>query len=597
MAEFAHLLLLGLGAGALYALSALGLVLVYRSSGVVNFAHGAAGVIGAFAFWDLTANAGWAPLPAAAAGTLAAAALGLLTYLVVMVLPRGGSALTRTIATLAVLLVVQSAALLRYGQVPRQAQPFLPGGIVDLGGGVTVSADRLILLATAVALALALGQVYRRTRVGLATTAVSESPRNLAALGWRVGLLCAGNWALGGALGGLAGVLIAPITGVAASNGLLLIVNVLAAALIGGLTSFRLTLAGGLLIGVLQAELAQHDLGVSGLADAVPFLAIVAVLVVRGNALPLRGFVGERLPRVGSGRLRPGWLLTGAALLATAIGLAGDAAASAITTSLLAAIVLLSLVVVLGYAGQLSLAQVTLSGVGALLAARLARDLGVPLPLALPLAALGTVPAGLAVGLPSLRTRGVSLAIATLGLAVAVQALVFGNGAIAGGQDGIVISASGELVVLGVELDSFFHPHRYALLVLGVLLCLALPVANLRRGRAGRRLVAVRSNERAAAALGVDVVAAKLWAFALGAAIAGAGGVLVAYRNPAAVFDQFGVLGNVSLVAYAVVGGVGSALGAFAGGVLQSGGVGSWLLGELAAGAARWIELIGGLTL
>lgn len=597
MADFLHLLLLGLGAGSLYALSALGLVLVYRSSGIVNFAHGATGMVAAFALWDLTANAGWSTLLAAVVAVLLAAALGLATYVVTMVMPRTPSALTRVVATLAVLIIVQALAFLRYGTTPRQVSSFLPDDTVSFGNGVTVSADRLILLGTSVALSLVLGLVYQRSRFGVATSAVAERPMHLAALGWRVGRLRAGNWALGGALGGLAGVLLVPISSASPGNGLTIIVPVLAAALLGGLSSFPLTLLGGLLIGVLQAETSQHNFGLNGLPDAVPLLAIIAVFAVRGRVLPLRSFIGERLPRVGSGTIHPPLLLAATLVLGLAIALSSDDAATALTTSLLAAIIVLSLTVVLGYAGQLSLAQVTLAGVGALVAAHLAGGVGLPFLLAVPAAALATVPAGLLVGLPSLRARGVSLAIATLGLAIAVQALIFRSDKIAGGLTGITISPDGSFHVLGVDFDSFFHPHRFAFLVLGVVVTLALLVANLRRGRAGRRLVAMRSNERAAAALGVNVVGAKMWAFGLSSAIAGTGGALMAYRNPSVTFEQFGIIGNILAVAFAVVGGAGSALGGVVGGILQDGGIGSWLLGLMATGWSRYISLIGGISL
>ena len=198
-----------------------------------------------------------------------------------------------------------------------------------------------------------------------------------------------------------------------------------------------------------------------------------------------------------------------------------DNGISALTTSLLTAIPLLSLTVLLGYAGQMSLAQVTLSGVGGLIAARLAANAGLPFLVVLPLAMLGTVPVGLIVGLPSARTRGVSLAVATLGLAVAIQALVFTNDSIAGGQAGIALSADGSFKIFGVDFDSFFHAHRFAYLVLGFVLVLAVLVANLRRSASGRRMIAVRGNERAAAGLGINVVTTKLWAFGFAAAITG----------------------------------------------------------------------------
>ena len=308
---------------------------------------------------------------------LVGAALGVITYVLVMVLPRGGSNLTRVIATLAVLIILESVAQLHYGPDPLSVGQFLPSGSVDLGGGIAIPASRLILLGAAVILALVLGAVYTRSTFGLATTAVSERPRTLAALGWRIGWIGALNWGVGGALCGLAGVLLAPIIGVSVANGTSLTVTVLAAALIGGMRSFPLTIVGGMVIGMLQSLFGIHDLGIPGLADAVPFLAIIGVIAIRGRGLPLRSFVGERLPRVGSGEIRLGWLVVAVVVVVVLVGwVLNDNGTAALTTSLLAAIPLLSLTVLLGYAGQMSLAQVTLSGVGGLIAARLAATSG-----------------------------------------------------------------------------------------------------------------------------------------------------------------------------------------------------------------------------
>jgi ABC-type branched-subunit amino acid transport system ATPase component/branched-subunit amino acid ABC-type transport system permease component len=591
------LLLLGLASGALFALPALGLVLVYRSSGVVNFAQGAVGMAGGFVFWDLTVNAGWPPVAAACAGVLVGAGLGLATYVATMVLPKGGSTLTQVVATLGVLLILESGAELHYGQFPLLVKPFLPTGRVDFGGGIAVGADRLLLVVIAASLALGLEVFYRRTLFGVATTAVSERPRTLAALGWPIGRLRAGNWAIGGALAGLSGVLIAPIAGAAASNALFLLVGMLAAALIGSLRSFPLTLAGGLVVGVLMVELGQYDFGVHGIADAVPLFAIIGVLMLRGRALPLRSFVGERLPKVGSGRIRVGWLLVGAAILAGLLGVLNDNGTAALTTTLLAGIVLLSLTVVLGYGGQLSLAQMTLAGVGALIAAKLAGQAHLPFPAVLVLATLGTVPVGLLVGLPAARTRGVSLAIATLGLAAAIEALIFENISIAGGTYGVPLSSDGTFRIFGVDFDTLFHADRFAYLVLAATVVVAVAVANLRRGRAGRRIVAVRANERAAAALGINVVSTKLWAFAIGAAIAGLAGTLLAYRYPTALFGQYDVFSNVTAVGFAVIGGVGSPFGALLGGQLYPAGIGSAVADTVIGASAQTMALIGGILL
>ncbi|MEU9880944.1 ABC transporter permease subunit [Streptomyces phaeochromogenes] len=598
MAEYITLLLLGLGAGSLTALSALGLVLMYRSSGVVNFATGGIGMACSYVFWDLTRNAGWSALLAGSAAVLVGAALGVLTYVLVMVLPRAGSNLTRLIATLAVLIILESAAQLRYGPNPLSVHEFLPSGSVSFGGGVTIPVSRPILLGTAVVLALSLAVVYARTTFGIATTALSERPRKLAALGWRIGWVGAMNWGVGGALAGLAGVLLAPIIGVTIGNGAVLMVTVLAAALIGGLRSFSLTLVGGMVIGMLQSLFGIHDLGITGLADAVPFVAIIAVIVLRGRRLPLRSFVGERLPRIGAGEIRPGWVVAGVAALVVLVGWVLNANdISALTASLLAVIPLLSLTVLLGYAGQMSLAQITLSGVGGLVAARLAADVGLPFPVVLVLGMLATVPVGLIVGLPSARTRGVSLAVATLGLAVAIQALVFSNSSISGGETGIMLPNGGSFRLFGMDFDTFLYPDRFAYLVLGFVLVLALLVANLRRSASGRRMIAVRGNERAAAALGINVVTTKLWAFGIASAITGLGGVLAVYSAPTALFANSSVLNDISALAYGVVGGVGSVLGPLFGSTLQPAGIGQTVLDAFFGVEPVTMTLIGGVLL
>lgn len=598
MAEDITLLLLGLGAGSLIALSALGLVLMYRSSSVVNFATGGIGMSCTYVFWDLTRNADWSATPAGIAAVLVGAALGVLTYVLVMVLPRRGSNLTRVIATLAVLIILQSAVQLHYGPNPLSVSQFLPTGSINLGGGIVVPTNQVILFGITVLLTLALGLFYARTMFGIATTALSERPRKLAALGWRIGWVGAINWGIGGALAGLAGVLIAPIIGVWIGNGDVLIVTVLAAALIGGMRSFSLTLAGGMVIGMAQSLLGIHDLGIPGLADAVPFVAIIGVIIVRGHRLPLRSFVGERLPRVGSGAIRPGWMVVGIVAVVVLIGwVLNDNGTAALTTSLLAAIPLLSFTVLLGYAGQASLAQITLSLVGGLIAARLAANVGLPFPVVLVVGMLGTIPVGLVVGLPSARTRGVSLAVATLGLAVAIQALVFTNDSIAGGQAGIPLPNAGSFQVFGMDFDSFLHVDRFAYLVLGFVVVLALLVANLRRSASGRRMIAVRGNERAAAGLGINVVTTKLWAFAIAAAITGLGGVLAVYSEPVGLFSNASVLDNINALAYSVVGGAGGVLGALFGSTLEPTGIGQAALNAILGIGPVTMGLIGGLLL
>ena len=218
------------------------------------------------------------------------------------------------------------------------------------------------------------------------------------------------------------------------------------------------------------------------------------------------------------------------------------------------AIVCLSLVVVTGFVGQLSLAQMALAGFGAWAAGRLATSYGWPFLPAVLAGAAAAVPLGALVALPALRTRGINLAVLTFGLSVLVSEMVLGNAALTGGFDG---TRPDPPTLFGLEIDALRHPGRYGLVVLAALTLSGLAVANLRRGRAGLRLLAVRGNERAAAALGVSVHGAKLYGFSLAAGIAGLGGTLLAFRSVTVNYLPFTGFASIQVVVIAVIGGIG----------------------------------------
>lgn len=567
MSEFVRFAVLGLGAGAVYGLAALGIVLVYRGSGVVNFAQGAVGMVGAFIFYNAR-EAGVATPMAFAEALAVGAAIGAATHLVVMRPLRNAPALSRLVATLGLLTLLLGVGQHRWGDLAQLVPKLLPVQGITLWGDVTIGEDRLMLLVVGAGLTALLGVVYRLARFGLATTAVAESRRVTAAQGISPDLIATLNWALGAALGVLAAILIVNLTGLDVIGLTLLVVPALAAALVGQFRSFPLTFAGGLLVGMLESEIAfaqiTLDVSLDGWARSVPFVVIVAVLVIRGRALPLRDEATQRPPELGSGRIRPALVLP--AILAAGLLLTlvlSNSALDAATTTFALAIVVLSLVVVTGYTGQLSLAQWSLAGMGAWVAARSIANYGLGFELAFLLGIAVAVPVGLLVGLPALRTRGVNLAVATLGLALVLESLILANASRTGGITGTRI---GPPRLLGVDFDSFEHPQRYALLGLGLFVVCAVAVANLRRGRAGRRLIAVRSNERAAAALGISVFGAKLYAFGLASAIAAVGGIFLAYRRPTVTFfPTFSVFDSIYSVVYAVIGGVGYVMGALVG--------------------------------
>ncbi|HET7721489.1 MAG TPA: branched-chain amino acid ABC transporter permease, partial [Acidimicrobiales bacterium] len=241
----------------------------------------------------------------------------------------------------------------------------------------------------------------------------------------------------------------------------------------------------------------------------------------------------------------------------------------AVVTSLIGMLVCLSIVVLTGWSGQISLAQMAFAGVAGFSLSRLATEVGVPFPVAPLLAALLAAGAGLLVGLPALRARGVSLAVVTLAGAVVVEEAVFKRPTLTGGFEGSRVPAP-------AGLDP--SDPAFGLLVLGVLVVTAVGLANLRATGAGRRLLAVRANERAAAAVGVDVAATRLGAFALSAFLAGVAGALLGYQQGQLSYGSFGVFVSLAYLAVAYLGGVAGIAGAVVGGLLVPSGVAFTLL-------------------
>ncbi|MVZ99900.1 ATP-binding cassette domain-containing protein [Actinomadura sp. LD22] len=591
MNDFVKFLIIGLGGGGVYALLALGVVVTYRGSGVVNFANGAFALIGAAVYYEASTAV---PLPAAVVLALLAGALaGFLVQVLIMHRMRNASPLTRVFATLGLLTLVQEAAKHRYGSDAVFVDSLLPTDSVTVLPGITVGEDRLILLGITVVLFGVLYAVYRRTRFGLATTGVAENELAMSTLGWSPMAVAATNWAIGGALSALAGALLVPIVGLAPTSLTLTIIPALSAALVGGFRSLPLTLLGGLLVGVLESEATRYITS-PGWSTAAPFAVIVIILVIRGRALPLRSHLTDRLPRVGTGRIRPRILIPLVVVMLASLWIFDGSWSAAVTTGAIYALVCMSLVVLTGYAGQLSLAQFSLAGIGALASSRLADAGGLPFPVAALLGVLITVPVALIVALPALRARGVNLAVVTMGLAVVLNAVVLANPKYTGGVlRGTVVP---EPKIFGFSVFATRHPERYAALAVVLLVLIGLVVSNLRRGRAGRRMIAVRDNERAAASLGISVVGAKLYAFGIGGTIAAIAGVLLAFRNPNVQFDQFDTFSSISVVLLAVIGGIGLISGSVVGALGAAGAVMELILSRF-FDVSGWFVLLSAILL
>jgi branched-chain amino acid transport system permease protein len=629
-------LLLGLGTGCLVAALALGVVLTYKGSGVINFASGAMAMYSAYAYDALRRDGEifLPPLPRgvsfggalafwpALATTLALAALlGLACHLLVFRPLRQAPPLMKVVASVGVLITLQALVVLRFENAPRAILPIFAKEPVRLPGDLTIPSDQLVLTGVVVAIAIALWALLAFTRFGLATRAAAENERGAAILGYSPDWLAGANWVLSTVLVGLLGVLVATVNGsVTPSSITLLVVPALGAALIGGFTSFGLTTVAALAIAMVQ-NLIQYlstldwfphtTTGpVPGVRDAVPLIVIVAVLFVRGRGLPSRGALEpERLPAAPEpSRVAVKAIALGSVCVAGLLVLSPDWRLG-ITNTLIGIVVCLSLVVVTGFVGQISLGQMALAGIAGFTLAKLATAGGVPFPLAPLCGAVAATAVGLLVAVSAVRIRGVQLAVVTFAGAMTVESLVFRNPAWSGGNEGAQVppprflgmrfgpNDSGSLDVLGYAGDGKLPNPWFGVFCLLVVLAVAAAVVNLRRSAIGRRMLAVRANERAAAAAGIDVVATKLLAFGVSAFIAGLAGALSGYRFGSVSPGFFGGFASLTFLAFAFLGGITSVGGAVVGGALVAGGLSFVAMHQLLGIGDEYTLLIGGLGL
>ncbi|MFM9367951.1 ABC transporter permease subunit [Streptomyces sp. Da 82-17] len=511
------LTLAGLSVGSAAALTGIGLIVTYRATGVLNLAHGAVAMVCAYLLRQLAVEWGW-PLWLAALVTLCVAAPG-----IGLVLERGvfrplavlgGDPAQTLVASIGVFVLLVGGAALVWGQGARADAPEL------LSGGAP-----WVQLGAALVLALAVAAVGRWTRFGGELRAVVDN-RSLAVVsGIDADRVAAAGWAFGSFTAGLTGVLLAPYVRLDPYGLPLLVMEVVAVAVAAGMRSLPIAVLVALGLGVAQAQLTRLHPGGRGepLLQAVGANLFVVALLVAALVLPDpgRGRGRPALPRTATARVRtpPGaWLVAGVLFLLP-LGFAGSDLHTAVQVPALA-VVLLSLVVVTGRGGQISLGQSAYAGLGALFTALLAAGRFPGLPALPTLAALGlavllVAPLGLLTGGPAIRRHGLALALATLAVGVGVSRFVFDQ----------PYATSG----LGLDRPAGLDGDRaYYLLELALLCAASTAVAALRRGRTGRALAAMRDHEAGAAAAGVPVARLKVGAFVAGAALAALGGGMLA---------------------------------------------------------------------
>lgn len=616
MSEVIGFLLLGIGSGGLIAGVGTGVVLSYRGAGVINLAVGAIAMLCGYFFWSLTSGE-FASLNKVVAVILTlvfAVIIGTVFELVVVRPQRTATPLAKLIATLGLLLSLQAVIVIAFGQAARpQASILMSGNIIVYG--VPVAVYNFVIGGILLVVTLVLAGLYKWTRFGLGTRAAAENEAHAMFMGLAPGLLSLVNTILMSVLMAIVGLLAASITQLDSSTLPLLVVPGVTAAMFGRFTSFGITWIAGILLGMGESLLVYFStlswfpsngpgIPIPGVQELLIFLALVVAMYFRASKIPGRGDVLERRLPAAPMPKRPlrSALIYGVIGAAAMLFLPGGFR-GALIVSLISAVMLLSIVIITGYLGQVSIVQLSLGGAAGFAVSHFATNFGIGFPWAPIMGVIVAIILGLICGVPALRVRGVSLAVITLAAAVAVEQFGFANPTWGGGATGSPVPAPslfGWSFGPNASLHGFFGAEPSPLFgwfVLIVLIIAGLLVSNLRRSALGQDMLAVRANERAASAAGINVSRTKLLGFAIAAGVAGVGGVLLAYQYASITPDSYDVMTSLALIAFAYISGISTVPGAVNGGIIFIGGLSAFALQDWFGLQGEWFSFVGGLLL
>ena len=566
LSSFLALTIVGVAIGSIYAVAASGLVLTYTTSGIFNFAHGAIGMFMAFLYWELRVNRHLpAPVALVAVVGVAAPLMGAAIERVVVRRLHGVPLVNQLVVTVGLMLTLMGVAGTIWKPAGRNIEPFFGQGGFHAPGGVFVTWHRAITVAVALAVAVVLRLLLYRTRTGIAMRAVVDDPELAALHGARPARSSMTAWALGSAMAAIAGILLAPEVGLVVGQLTLLVIDAFAAAVLGRLRNLPLTYVGGLAIGLLSS----YALGYLDLAGrwnnarhAVPSVFLFAVLLVLPDArVQLGRIMRVRSPRVPTGRQAVLRALALVAIVAAVSPMLSTVNVNRLTLAIVTGLVMLSLVPLTGWSGQVSLAQMAFVGVGAFAMSKV----GGGSPLGILFAVALAVPFGVLVSLPSLRLHGLYLALSTMAFALIMELLFFPQPEVFAGTRGGNAVRIERLRLAGVRLES---PRAFLMVVTVAFALVGMGLMALRRGPLGRRLIAMRDSPAACATTGVNLLATKVAVFALSAALAGLAGALFGMYRVVVTASDFTMLQSLPVLLLAVVGGISTVGGALLGGLL-----------------------------
>jgi len=550
MTEYLPFIVAGLVTGAVYGLAGVGLVLTYKTSGVFNFAHGALATVAAYVFFVLNVERelSW-PLAAAGAILVAGPVMGLILELLTRRISTAGLAY-QVAATVGLLLVVEAGTDLLFDPtVIRVVPPFLTQERFTVLDTSIAWAD-VMVLGFAIAVTAALALFFRLSRTGLQMRAVVDNPELLSLFGGSPPFTRRLAWVLGSVLVAASGVLLAPILPLDPLQLTLLVVAAFGAAAIGSFSSLPLTLLGGLLIGVLASLCTKWFLtgALAGVPVSLPFIVLFAVLLV----FPKRRLAGKAFSVA---RSRSTWSaptsvqLVGGALvigfLATVPTFAG-VRLTAWTVAVASVLIFLSLSLLVRTSGQVSLAHVSFTAIGAAAFSHLAVDQELPWLVALFLAGLIAVPIGAVLAIPAIRLTGLYLALATFGFGILLQSMFYSQDYMFGATGlGLPEPRPGWSWV-DVQSD-----EGYYYLVLAFVAIATGLVIWLNKSRLGRLMRGLADSPMAVATSGAEVNVTRVMVFCLSAFLAAVGGALAAVAQTTVSGDSYQPL--TSLVFFVLV--------------------------------------------
>jgi ABC-type branched-subunit amino acid transport system ATPase component/ABC-type branched-subunit amino acid transport system permease subunit len=597
--------MLGAITGMTYGILAVGLVLIYRSSKIINFAHGQVGAMGAAVLGLLVTRWNVPYWVAFVAALLASAMVGGLGEVMVVRRLRNAPPLMSIVATLGLAQFLLFFSLVLNAQVAAGSifpQPaFLPQFEV---GALRVTPSYSGMLFVSPVLVIGLALFLRRSRFGLAIRAAADDRDSARLAGIAAGRMSTVAWAIAGTVAAFTAVLVLPTRGFSSAEflGPGLLLRALAAAVIARMVSLPVALASGIAVGITE-QLLLWNYPRGGLVEAVLFgLIVVALLVQRKGPARTKSaatwaavqpwpVLPDSFNRVWAIRNLGRLVFAVVIVLALLLPLVVTNATSVILVAIIAfGIVGLSVGVITGLGGQLSLGQFGLAGVGATVSYLITSNTGNFL-LGLFVAGLAAAAMSLAIGLPALRIRGLMLAVTTLGFALAAQSWIFQQPWMLG--EGV--SPGRPIITLPIVGTQTFDTGKkyyfFALFILVVSMWLA---RNVWRGGLGLRLRALRDNEDGARAFTVRATLVKLQGFALAGFIAGLGGAVYGHLLSQLASDAFPVAASIDATAMAVLGGIGILAGPLIG-ALYIIGVPQFLpldSAGLAATALGWLILV-----